>query len=142
MVRKLSEKSVAVIGAGKMGETLIKAMRDDGLMDKSKMSATARHETRLQEIAAAYGIRTTTDNIQAVQGADIVLLCIKPQGMREVLEQLKFTLRADQLLISIVASGTTAFIEARLENKVPVVRAMPAARRSCTSSSSPWPRAG
>ena len=125
MVRKLSEKAIAVIGAGKMGETLIKAMLDDSLVDKSKMIATARHQARLQEIAGTYGIQTTTDNMKAVQGADIVLLCIKPQGMREVLEQLKFTLRADQLLISIVASGTTAFIEARLDNKVPVVRAMP-----------------
>lgn len=121
----LHEKKVAVIGAGKMGETLIKGLLDSGALRNDQITATARHEPRLQELSSRYGIRTTLENRKAIEDAALVLLCVKPQASRAVLDELAGDLRPAHLLISIVASVSTAFIEQRLRNKVPVVRAMP-----------------
>lgn len=116
---------LAVLGAGKMGGTLIKALREAGLFQAEQIIATARHADRVEEIAKRLGVPALSNNIAAVQQAEIVLLGIKPQAMREVLAEIKPHIRPHHLVISIVASATTAFIEKHLEANVPVVRAMP-----------------
>lgn len=122
---QLNHSKFAFIGAGKMGETLIKGLLDSGMLRKEQIIATVRHAERLAELQTKYQIATTTDNRAAVQGADIILLCIKPQAAREVLEELAGRLVSTQMVISIIASVTTEFIEERLQNRVPVVRCMP-----------------
>jgi pyrroline-5-carboxylate reductase len=67
----------------------------------------------------------TSDNRKAVAGADIVLLCVKPQLMREVLEEIRPHVGEKALVISVAASVPTSYIEHHLGPKVPVVRAMP-----------------
>jgi len=60
-----------------------------------------------------------------VEQAQVILLCVKPQAIREALAEIQPAVRTDQLIISIVASATTAFIEKHLDKPAPVVRAMP-----------------
>ena len=124
-MQRLSEKKFAIIGVGKMGETLLKGLFDSQTLKKEQIIATARHAERLSEIQHRYQIVTSLNNCEAVQNADVVLLCIKPQATRDVLDELAETLQPTQLVISIVASVSTGFIEERLHNEVPVVRSMP-----------------
>ncbi len=121
----LSKSKIAVIGAGKMGETLSCSMLDAGVVSKDQIIAADRHAERLAYIAEKYGIETTTENKQAVKEADIVLLCVKPQAVDAVLEDIGQVLNEEQLVISIVASLTTQHIEKKLKHNVPVVRVMP-----------------
>ncbi len=116
---------VAIVGAGKMGETLIRALLERGELEASQITATARHEERLASLAEALGVLTTLDNVAAVEGAEVVLLCVKPQMAEGVLAQLSDVLTEDQVLVSILASVTTGYIERRLARRVSVVRAMP-----------------
>ncbi len=116
---------LAVIGAGKMGETLIKALLETKLLAAEQVIATAKHAARLEEIAKRFNVAITRDNREAVAMADLILLCVKPQVLRDVLEEIKPVMRPEHMLISIAASATTAFIERHLENTAPVVRAMP-----------------
>lgn len=116
---------LAVLGAGKMGTTLIRALLDAGLVDPGQVIATARHDHRLELVASELEVATTRDNRRAVRGADLVLLCVKPQSAREVLEEVGDLLEPGQLLVSILAGVSTAFVEQRLAARVPVVRAMP-----------------
>ena len=117
---------LAVIGAGKMGETLISALLRAGELKASEVIATAGHQPRLDQLAKTFGIATTLDNRAAVRDADLVLLCVKPQIAPKVLEELAPDLRGDQLLISIIAGLTTARIEGQLGGReIPVARAMP-----------------
>ncbi len=118
-------RRVAVLGAGKMGETLISALLATRAVAGEAIVATARRPERLEAVAAKYPVATTTDNAQAAAGADLVLLCVKPQGARAVLAELSGVLRPSQLLISILAGVPLAYIEERLAAEVPVVRAMP-----------------
>ena len=121
---QLNVDKVAVLGAGKMGNTLIHAMRQGGLA-ADKIVATGRRAEPLTRLAEKEGVVTTTDNRAAVEGADLVLLCVKPQVVAEVLDEIGAGLGEGQVLVSIAAGATTALLEEHLPDQVPVVRAMP-----------------
>lgn len=120
-----SISKLAVIGAGKMGETLIKTLLETHLLAAEQVIATAKHARRLEEIAERCKVAVTLDNREAIAAAEVILLCVKPQTLRDVLNEIKSVVRPEQMLISIAASATTAFIERHLDNTAPVVRAMP-----------------
>lgn len=121
----LGVKRVTVIGAGKMGTTLIRALLERTELEPSQIIATRKHSEPLAQLALDEGIATTTDNRQAVKGSDLVLLCVKPQAVTGVLSEIGPQLSSDQLLLSIAAGVTTARIEEQLPARVPVARAMP-----------------
>jgi pyrroline-5-carboxylate reductase len=116
---------LAVLGAGKMGETLIAGMLEVGMITKERLVATAKHAERLGILKEKYRISVTTNNRKAVKGADVVLLAVKPQAVQELLEEIKGELNRDQVVISVVASVTTSFLERNLNAPIPVIRAMP-----------------
>ncbi|MCH6554326.1 MAG: pyrroline-5-carboxylate reductase [Acidobacteria bacterium] len=120
----LTKKKIAVIGVGKLGETLIRALLDAGVVQPSQLTATAKHPETL-EAKKGLGIRLTLDNRAAAKGADIIILAVKPQAMAEVLGELRSSVTPRQLVISIAASVGTGTIERGLGKKVPVVRTMP-----------------
>lgn len=115
----------AVLGCGKMGETLLRALFASGTMERERVIATVGHEASLARVEERLGVRVTRDNREAVAAAQTVLLCVKPQLADSVLAGIAPLLRPDHLVISILASVTTGYIERRLESEVPVVRAMP-----------------
>lgn len=118
-------KKLAILGAGKMGETLISGMLEAGLFSRDKITATAKHQERLETVKEKYKIGVTTDNCKAVKGADIIVLAVKPQAVGGLLEEIRSGLTRQQIIISVVASVTTAFIERHLNIPIPVIRAMP-----------------
>src|SRR5205809_558693 len=69
--------------------------------------------------------RTLVDIVVAVTGADIVVLAVKPQDIEALLSEISAHVDPDQTVLSLVAAIPTRFIEARLGDDVPVVRAMP-----------------
>ncbi len=118
-------RRIAVLGAGKMGETLIAGMLDGGIVTRDKVIATAKHQERLELVKEKYRIAVTLNNRRAVKGVDYVILAVKPQAVRELLEEIRGELLREQVVISVVASVTTAFIERILNVPIPVIRAMP-----------------
>ena len=125
MDRNLAEKRVAVLGAGKMGGILVKALLEKKLLSPKLTTATVQHEERAATLTKKLGIHVGTDNVAAAKKADIVLVCLKPQAVSGVMEEIRASARPEQLVISVAASVPTAAIENALGGKVPVVRAMP-----------------
>jgi len=125
MSNPLSHKRLAVLGAGKMGGTLLRAFLDQKLVSPSHVTATVRHAERAEALAKKLGVSVTTDNRVAVRGADVVLLAVKPPQVVEVLDEIRGDLKPDALLVSVAASVPTRVIEQRLLDKTAVVRAMP-----------------
>lgn len=125
MSNKLSGKKLAVLGTGKLGGILLRAYLDQKLFTPKNVSATVRHEEKAAAIREKLGVNAATDNARAVRGADIVLLGVKPQVVGEVLKEIKPEIGKDTLLISVAASVPTSYIEQRLGDNIPVVRAMP-----------------
>jgi pyrroline-5-carboxylate reductase len=120
-----TDHTLAVLGAGKAGEALISGMLSSGWCEPGQIVATARHAERLEELAGRYGIRTTAANAEAVDGADIVVIGVKPQDIDALLGEISGAVTAEQTVVSIAAAIPTALIEKHLSDRVPVVRVMP-----------------
>jgi pyrroline-5-carboxylate reductase len=120
-----SGKRVAVLGAGKIGGILLKALLEKKVLSPQLTSATVAHQDRARKLADQFRIPVGTDNAAAVRGADIVLICVKPQVVQEVAEEIRSSLGPNQIIISVAASVPTSLIEKSLANDLPVVRAMP-----------------
>jgi pyrroline-5-carboxylate reductase len=123
--QKLTDKKLAVLGTGKLGGILLRAYLKQGLFEAKHVTATVKHGEKATALAKELGVAVTTENRKAVQGADIVLLGVKPQVVGEVLKEIAPKLGAKTLVISVAASVPTSYIEQRLGGKAAVVRAMP-----------------
>src|SRR6266404_3821300 len=132
MSLKLSDKKLAVLGVGKLGGILLRAYLKQGLFVSNRVTATVRHSERAAALSKELGISVTTDNREAVKGADVILLTVKPQTVAEVLQEIAPEIGAKTLLVSVAASVPTNYVEQQLaaasggkRNEVAVARAMP-----------------
>jgi pyrroline-5-carboxylate reductase len=132
MSLKLSDKKLAVLGAGKLGRILLRAYLKEGLFVAKRVAATVKHGEKAAALAKELGVAVTNDNRKAVKGADIILLGVKPQAVAEVLKEIAPEIGGKTLLVSVAASVPTSYLEQQLAevsgskgNKVAVVRAMP-----------------
>ncbi|WP_244931230.1 pyrroline-5-carboxylate reductase [Nocardioides sp. W7] len=113
----------AIVGAGVMGETLLSGLVRAGRRVDDLLVGEKRAE-RARELEERYGV-AVVGNVEAARKADTVMLVVKPQDMADVLAEIAPALRPGQLLVSLAAGITTAFIESRVPDGVAVVRVMP-----------------
>src|SRR6201996_6758368 len=116
---------IAVLGAGKMGGILLQAFLRSGLFTAEQIAATVAHEVRAEALSKQFGLAVTTDNRRAVEGADIVLLAVKPTQVVQLVREVSPSLKSGVFLLSIAASVKTTAIEEAAEGLTPVIRAMP-----------------
>ncbi len=121
----LNNKTIAFIGAGNMGEALIRGLLVAKTVRPTQLIATDIRPERLEFFKSTFGIRATADNAAAVGDADIVLLAVKPQQMSTVLGSLKSQISSLKLIITIAAGVPTVRIERELGSSPRVVRVMP-----------------
>ncbi|MCH7230971.1 pyrroline-5-carboxylate reductase [Glycomyces sp. L485] len=115
--------TVAVLGAGKMGQAILSGLLRAG-WETGSVVATARSAERAAELREAYGV-AVEPNEEAVRRADVVVVAVKPQDAAALLEELHGVFAAGAPVVSICAGLPTAFFEKRLPDSTPVVRAMP-----------------
>lgn len=115
--------TVAILGAGVMGETLLSGLIRAGRRVDDLLVGEKRRE-RATELEERYGV-TVVGNVEAAQKADTLALVVKPQDMSELLAEIAPAVKPGQLVVSLAAGITTAFIESRLPEGVAVVRVMP-----------------
>ncbi|HEV2495210.1 MAG TPA: pyrroline-5-carboxylate reductase [Terriglobia bacterium] len=123
--RAIRVKKLALIGAGKLGEGLLSGMLGSQLIPVSHVAATVAHQPRADYLAEKYGVKAGTANSEAVHGADLVLIVLKPQQVKGFLHEVKKSLGKNALIVSAAASVTTGLIERELGHPARVVRAMP-----------------
>lgn len=99
----LNETPIAFIGSGMMAESMIKGMLSQELIAPQGIMASGPRPERAAELAARYGIQTTTDNRAAADFADIVVLSVKPQVLPHLLPELRGHLSRSSLILSILA---------------------------------------
>ncbi len=114
---------VAIIGAGVMGETLLSGLVRAGRSVGDLLVGEKRRE-RGVELEERYGVKVV-DNVEAARTADTLVLVVKPQDMEDLLAEIHSSVRPGQLVVSLAAGITTAFLEAHLPEGVAVVRVMP-----------------
>ena len=119
----MSKTRIAFIGAGNMASSLIGGLLAKGLDAAQIRASDPGAETRAK-VAAEHGIELFADNAQAMEGADVIVIAVKPQAMKAVCQDLRPYLLPHQLLVSIAAGITCASLLNWLGNQ-PLVRCMP-----------------
>ncbi|HEY7846955.1 MAG TPA: pyrroline-5-carboxylate reductase [Candidatus Limnocylindria bacterium] len=115
---------VAIVGAGVMAEAMIAGLLADKAVAPARLVASHPRRDRRELLAARHGIAVVTRNADAVPGADIVALAVKPQMLRSVMREVGPALEKGQVVLSIVAGATLRTLTTGLDHSA-VVRAMP-----------------
>jgi pyrroline-5-carboxylate reductase len=134
--------TIAVIGAGKIGETLLSGLLRSG-WPVNRLMATARRPERAGELATRYGI-TVVGNEAAVAGADVLAIAVKPQDAEALLAEIGPKVPHGKLVITLCAGLPTSFFAKWLPDGTPVVRVMtntPALVDEAMTAISPGPHA-
>jgi pyrroline-5-carboxylate reductase len=116
---------VAVLGAGKMGGILLQAFLKENLFTPELIHATVAHPERALALSTQWGIDVGTDNLKAVEQADLILIGLKPYQVPGLLAEIKPALTPGKTIVSFAASVKTGDIEEGAGLKLAVVRAMP-----------------
>ena len=125
MAQESAQRRLAVLGTGKMGGILIEAFLKRGLVLPENIFATVHHASQERRNFAGVPVALSTDNRAATRAADIILLCLKPQTLGAVVDEICPELNEQKLVISIAASVPADYIERRIGSGVPVIRTMP-----------------
>jgi len=120
----LAQRKIATVGSGVMAEAMIAGLLRGELVEPDQVVASHPRADRREELQRLYRIRTTASNTDAVAGADVILLAIKPQMLARVGREIAPALRRGQLILSIIAGATTAALTGILGHDQ-VVRSMP-----------------
>src|SRR5688572_5013961 len=108
------DKTIGFLGAGNMAEALLRGLLRGGHAEPAQVFASGPRAERAEELRGRWGIRAITSNLELVDLAEIVVLSVKPQIMRKVLDEISDRLRPDALIISVAAGVPIAAIEGRL----------------------------
>jgi pyrroline-5-carboxylate reductase len=129
MTNKLSAKTrLSFIGCGVMAESIVAGLLRENIIAPAQIAASHPRAERRSELESKYGIQVFADNAAASKAfpdsESVVILCVKPQRFRSVLEELAGSIKPGQLVISIVTGAGIDVISETLDNHL-VVRAMP-----------------
>ncbi len=119
------KQKLGFIGIGNMGGAIARGLLHAGDISIKNMAACDMDQDKVDELSAESGIEVSTKAEDVMRFADAVLLCVKPQGMEAVLENIAPHVRPNHLVISIAAGISTEYIESRLSEGVRVIRVMP-----------------
>ena len=121
----LTNKKIGMIGTGNMGNALIDGLLRSGTAQAENIICSDTSERQLAPVEEKYKVATTTDNVEVVNAADIIIYAIKPQIMATVLKETAEYLDMTKLIISIAAGVPLAVIESLLGKDLRLIRVMP-----------------
>ncbi|CAM06121.1 pyrroline-5-carboxylate reductase [Saccharopolyspora erythraea NRRL 2338] len=121
--RLLGMTTIAVLGAGKIGESLMSGLLHAGRSPEDLLF-TERYPARAKELTAKYGVEHV-DVAGAVRRADVIVVAVKPQDIEPLLDEMAADLPSGKLVVSLCAGLSTALFERRLPEGTRVVRVMP-----------------
>ena len=115
------------IGCGNIAGAIINACLASGYAGADEIIASEPYEDARERAKNTYAIHVTDSNSYAASQAKIIFICVKPQALEEVLDEIGEVLEDHQLLITVVAGKPLSFYEQRLgfDNHIKIVRLMP-----------------
>ncbi|MBC7323905.1 MAG: NAD(P)-binding domain-containing protein, partial [Moorella sp. (in: Bacteria)] len=116
------EASIGFLGAGAMGEALMRGLVQGRLVPAERIFAYDIRRERLKELEDNYGLRAVAGREELVEQANILVLAVKPQNLGDALAGL--AVGKEKLVISVIAGVTLSRLASYL-GEVPVVRAVP-----------------
>ncbi|SFB31152.1 pyrroline-5-carboxylate reductase [Lentibacillus halodurans] len=119
-------EKLGFIGAGSMAESILTGILNSGFLPKEQIYVTNKSDQeRLAFLEKQYAVQKTDDVREIIDGADMIVIAVKPYDVKAAASSIGDYLNTDQLVISVVAGVSTDIISQLIGKKVPVVRAMP-----------------
>src|ERR1700686_562101 len=106
----VDQRRVAVLGAGTIGEALISGLLSGGWRTPAELIATGRRAERLDELHERFGIETTLSNGEAIAGAALIVIAVKPQDFHALLDEVAPLVGVEQTVLSVAAAIPTKTI--------------------------------
>ena len=121
----LSSTRAAILGAGNIGCSIASGLQASGIFTPGRTWLTRRRTDKLAPFKEK-GYQVTSDNIEAVKAAEVLILCVEPHQLNELLDEISPALKAEKhILISVVSGAKISDILKIIPSNVPVARAMP-----------------
>lgn len=115
---------IAIIGGGQIGEALAGGLTASGF-NPSDIVVTNRRPERRKEFEQTYKVSTNDDNHAAVDGADVVFVCVKPYAIVDMFKEINDSLKDGAVVVSMAAAINLDKLEGAVGEDVPVVRSLP-----------------
>ena len=116
---------IGFIGCGNMATAMLKGILKSGEVAATDMIASAKSDKTRKKIEQELGIQKADTNAQVVDFADVVFLAVKPQFLEGVLNEIKDSVKEEQIFISIAPGKTLQWLGEHLGEKTKVIRTMP-----------------
>ncbi len=120
----LKDQLITFIGPGAMASAMASRLIKGGIQSPENIRMSGPLVEELEELEKRLGVSTTSDNLKAVKNADVVVLSIKPQIIKEVMDELNGAIPEGALVLSIVAGARLDSIVQGLDHAA-IVRSMP-----------------
>lgn len=122
----LGGKTIGFLGAGNMTEAMVRGLLDRGVVSPQQLLLTNHgNRERLSDLSRRYGVRTSHIKAEVVDHSDIIVAACKPKDAPGLMAEIGPRLRSGQVLLSVMAGISTAFLQSQAPAGVQVVRAMP-----------------
>ncbi|HEA84180.1 MAG TPA: pyrroline-5-carboxylate reductase [Thermodesulfobacterium geofontis] len=119
-------KKIGIIGGGQMAEALIKGFLKKKIFKAEDILVSEPVKERREYLKNSYNVNTTKSNVEAVEKMGLILLAVKPQVMKKVLEEISSYINPERHLILTIAAGVPIkFYEKILPPKTKIIRIMP-----------------
>ena len=116
---------IGFIGCGNMGSAMVGGLIESGFRDKKDIIVSSKTEKTLDKVKEQLGVRTTLSNVEVVKEADTIVIAVKPNMYKSVIEEIKSELNRDKLIITIAAGISLDKMEYWLGEGMKIVRTMP-----------------
>lgn len=121
----MKDIKIGLIGAGNMGEALLAGILKNKEIKSKNILISDINRERLQYLENVYKIKKTEENKKIAEDSDVIILAVKPNILKNVLQEISRTIDGHKLIISIAAGISIKFIESNLNSVNPIIRVMP-----------------
>jgi pyrroline-5-carboxylate reductase len=121
----LRNKQIGFVGVGNMGEALIHGLLHGHLCRPDQILCSDTRPERLKAIREKYEVKGTSHNTEVVKQSDLIIIAVKPQIMKNVVEEIAKYLNLSKLIISIAAGVPLEAIESCAKKELKLIRVMP-----------------
>lgn len=116
---------IGFIGGGNMGGAIIGGIVDNKIANSGEVTVSDTNKESLELLSAKYKVVQATGNAELARAAEILFLCVKPQVLYTVIEEIRGFVTEDTLIVSIVAGQSIEAIEDAFGGSIKLVRVMP-----------------
>ncbi|MEW6653943.1 MAG: pyrroline-5-carboxylate reductase [Bacteroidota bacterium] len=121
----MTKKKIAILGCGNIGTAIANGLVKSEIYKPTQLYLTRKSDEMLSKFSAR-GFNTSSDNLEAVKTAQIIIIAVTPQQLNALLEEIDLALVSDKhILLSVVTGVSIKQIKSKLTKKCPVVRIMP-----------------